>query len=136
MEKRGWEIVDGADEGGVAVRGSGMIEEYQFNRNYYEWMHFNNLLETLTASESGGIVFGGAVRDMMIRLYYARQFHQMTSGKATLSYHDASFMPEMKDRLLLPTDIDVFVSKENFPRLCAYLKRQYSILTDESFKKK
>lgn len=61
-----------------------------------------------------GVVFGGAVRDLVLRRFRAQDFYSLSSEHHR--YGDRSFRPdcsdETLDRLLLPKDIDACVRKD------------------------
>ena len=60
--------------------------------------------------ESNGVVFGGAIRDEIIRDYYAKKFYE--NGGTSKEYNDASVLPEYDHRLLVPRDLDIYFKND------------------------
>jgi hypothetical protein len=73
-----------------------------------------------------GIVFGGAVRDLVLRRFRAQEFYSLTSEHRR--YGDRSFHPEWSgetlDRLLLPKDIDACVRKNKLVPLLKAMRAE------------
>lgn len=67
-----------------------------------------------TILECNGIVYGGAVRDLICRDHFSKKFKQI--GDAN-QYNDPNYMPELKDRLLIPTDIDAYIRIDDVEKL-------------------
>lgn len=63
------------------------------------------------ALSSNGIIFGGMVRDEIIGKHYRKQFIKKELDFDR--YWDASYDPETKGRLIIPTDVDVFFKVDN-----------------------
>lgn len=64
------------------------------------------------ATRHNGVVFGGFVRDFILHEHAAKQFHAEFDSK---NYDDVSVAPHLKDRLLVPSDIDVrFETREDY----------------------
>lgn len=63
---------------------------------------------------TGGIIFGGYVRDAIIHDHYSDKYYtkcseDMVSSVDIISrYNDETFYPEYKERMLIPEDIDCF----------------------------
>jgi hypothetical protein len=57
----------------------------------------------------GGTVFGGYVRDFLIHENAAKKFYE--THKNTTDYANPEISPETRDRLLIPSDIDVHFKK-------------------------
>lgn len=58
--------------------------------------------------EAGGQIFGGYVRDTIIHDHYAKLYYEKTAKQEEDSYNNPTYLPEYKDRTLLPEDIDCF----------------------------
>lgn len=67
-------------------------------------------------SEAGGRLFGGYVRDFVLHDFYASAFYN-TPNVDVSRYNDPTYLPQTKDRLIVPSDIDVLISSENIDRL-------------------
>lgn len=63
-----------------------------------------------------GVIFGGYVRDKIIHDFYALQYYTKCSAEYKNEkynynkYNDPNFLPETKDRMLLPYDIDCYMN--------------------------
>lgn len=89
--------------------------------------------------ESDGIIFGGAVRDMIICEEYAKRYHENLRSKKerfrAKNFWNTSIHPETAARTLVPRDIDVYFSNressDNFIRelqlLCEMSKIDFVI---------
>lgn len=74
-----------------------------------------------------GLVFGGAVRDLVLRRSCARKFYNAVPSDKHHLYGDAAFRPEAPplgslDRLLLFRDIDACIEKEHVNALLQALR--------------
>ena len=69
------------------------------------------------------IIFGGAVRDSILHCYASREFYKLSTRD---KYDDPKIHPELSDRFLLPTDIDMFITYQQHYNFKLYLyKRGY-----------
>lgn len=68
------------------------------------------------------IVFGGAVRDLILHNYTASKFYTLCCSRA--KYNDPTIHPELSDRFLLPKDIDFFMKHSDFIPFKSYLYKR------------
>ena len=69
------------------------------------------------------IIFGGAVRDSILHSNASREFYKLSTLD---KYDDPTIHPELSDRFLLPTDIDMFITYQDHYNFKLYLyKRGY-----------
>ena len=71
--------------------------------------------------QHGGAVFGGAVRDVILHSYHAAQFYEKYDP---LLYNDPKVAPELRERFLVPKDIDFMLKIENVE---SFMKTLYQI---------
>lgn len=71
------------------------------------------------AIKCGGKLFGGYVRDFVLREHAAKKFYKSNSKEM---YADTTVSPETSDRLLLPNDLDIC-----FPTAFAYKQFRRSL---------
>lgn len=101
------------------------------NRHRLHWLLTRSFIETV--AESGGVVFGGAVRDWILhdhnsklfyRFFWAQPEYEGASDElVNEKYRDTSFHPESVDRLVIPRDIDIVVRMSAFDKLTENLER-------------
>lgn len=77
----------------------------------------------------GGTVFGGAVRDWVIHdhfadLYYGKEAEGFSKQELDERYEDPEFMPELKDRLVMPVDVDACVTRAQLDKVLSSLRRK------------
>lgn len=95
--------------------------------NYTKWKFYLKLYRVIC--KNNGIIFGGATRDYVKRCIAAKKFttfckdnklnfkeHYINSLSDTDTYHD---------RILLPSDIDVYINEKDFNSLLANIKCHY-----------
>jgi hypothetical protein len=71
-----------------------------------------------------GTIFGGYVRDYIIRNYNKKLFEKNKRNKH--KFYHKSYDPETKDRLLIPNDIDIyFKTKEQYQLFYGWLSSVY-----------
>ena len=75
-----------------------------------------------------GKIFGGFVRDLIIHNHFAEKFYTEISEMETEEnwsklYNDTFFLPQYKDRLKLPNDIDCFMTTEELRKLSRALDK-------------
>jgi hypothetical protein len=63
-----------------------------------------------------GVIFGGYVRDMILHNHHATQYYEKNSSSENVikEYSNDSIFSEHKDRLVLPSDIDCFMTSAVF----------------------
>lgn len=81
-----------------------------------------------TLVNCNAIIFGGAVRDLFLHNFHATEFYLKSDG----NYDDASILPELKERFLVPCDIDLFIKEKDFTRLMRILTIKYFIKNKKS----
>jgi hypothetical protein len=64
------------------------------------------------------IVFGGAVRDLLLHDHIASKFYDLSTPD---KYDDDTVHPELGDRFLVPTDIDFFIRKSQYDKFKTYI---------------
>lgn len=97
------------------------------NANRMDWKAKKEVMEEVILA--GGTVFGGAVRDWYIHDHFAKKFYEAAGDEDAYRYGDAEFLPEFKDRLLRPNDIDAAIPARNVEKLVASLRKQGYMLT-------
>ena len=79
-----------------------------------------------------GTLFGGYVRDTILHNFWADKFYD-TPGVDTSRYHDLTYLPETKDRLVVGSDIDVMIHSDKVTDFFSELtKNQYTIVKHKS----
>ena len=112
------------------------------NKTHVTWLLMSSLMRNIV-KQFDAVIFGGAVRDLFLHSYTSRKFYKLyrseiydpesnESSKPLLykeladKYNDPTIHPELGDRFLLPTDIDLFMTKNNYYLFERYLyKRGY-----------
>lgn len=75
------------------------------------------------AVDTGAIVFGGAIRDEIIRDHHAKQFYQ--KGGMAKEYLDPKVFPDHIGRLIVPRDLDLYFGTESlYTEFCNRIQRQ------------
>jgi len=107
--------------------------------NYAKWVALVELYKVIC--NSGGMIFGGATRDYIKRTtaankfykYFIKQdFHTETYKK---HYNDEKCdCDTYEDRILLPNDIDVYITESNYNKLIQKLEKEYYIFNSNSKK--
>ncbi len=73
--------------------------------------------------QTGGSIYGGFVRDQIIHDNHADYFYEyvhslnLSDDEINEKYNNPEFMPEHKDRCLLPSDIDCYMSTKSLEQL-------------------
>jgi hypothetical protein len=76
--------------------------------------------------ENGGTIYGGYVRDSILRDHAARSFYKAKPMASISEYCNNDFLPEFKDRNICPNDIDVrFETIEQFVQFTDAVKKKY-----------
>jgi hypothetical protein len=90
--------------------------------SHVTWLLIKNLMH-YSVHNLDAIIFGGAVRDSILHGYASREFYKLSTLD---KYDDPTIHPELSDRFLLPTDIDMFITYNDHYNLKLYLyKRGY-----------
>lgn len=86
------------------------------------------MMETIVSMfiEHGAIIFGGYVRDLIIRQHFISIFK--SNGNPMDKFWDPSFDPKTVNRLLVPNDIDIVVYCQCLPVLFERLAKGVSPL--------
>jgi hypothetical protein len=74
--------------------------------SHVTWLLIKNLMH-YSVHNLDAIIFGGAVRDSILHGYASREFYKLSTLD---KYDDPTIHPELSDRFLLPTDIDMFIT--------------------------
>jgi hypothetical protein len=98
-----------------------------------QWTNYTRIRNKLL--NSGGIIFGGAVRDEILHnkcasKYYKEQQeyykqHPDIRNNTAEAYNYDGVLPHTKDRLLIPTDIDVILDVKSYDDLIKHFTRYY-----------
>jgi len=87
-----------------------------------QYMMYSELVELAIAQ--GGTVFGGYVRDFLRHEHAAKKFYE--THKNNTDYANPEVSPETRDRLLIPSDIDVhFKNKLDYRKFRTALKGKF-----------
>ena len=96
------------------------------NINRAIWKFYMKIIQVII--ENDGKIFGGAVRDIYSRDYYARQFYNKYGARDVdgknweyKKYTDATLYPETKDRFNLPKDIDACIDNNKLQNMLRML---------------
>lgn len=112
---------------------SSMIED---NKN--KWLNYKFISE-LILKQCDGYIFGGFVRDSIIHNHYANLYYQkhnlIEDNERELNnitiplnkYTDLEYYPEYKKRILIPSDIDIYLPNNNINQLI-------NLLIDNNYK--
>jgi hypothetical protein len=102
------------------------------DRHRLHWLLTRSFMETV--AESGGVVFGGAVRDWILhdhnsKLFYRHfwaqpEYEGASDELVNEKFRDTSFHPESVDRLVIPRDIDMVVRRSAFAKLTENLEKK------------
>ena len=87
-----------------------------------EWRAFKSVLRTCLSYN--GMVFGGAVRDMMLHNINSKRFLDMYNYS---DYSDITVNPETIDRLVIPNDIDCLIQEDDYRELIEHLTKRHFI---------
>jgi hypothetical protein len=75
-----------------------------------EWKHKQDLAHLIM--KSGGVIFGGFVRDSLLHDHYAKKYYEkcidLTLIEEDFGYNDEKIFPETKHRMVIPHDIDSY----------------------------
>jgi hypothetical protein len=71
--------------------------------------------------EHDGMIFGGFVRDSLIHDHFAREFYKL-GRNLVWDYMDPAIDPATADRLLIPHDIDAYMTQKDFEDLTSTLQ--------------
>ena len=91
--------------------------------SHITWLLITCLIRNLI-KRFDAIVFGGAVRDSILHSHASREFYKLSTRD---KYDDPTIHPELSDRFLLPTDIDIFITYHDHYNFKLYLYRFYGI---------
>lgn len=89
------------------------------NAGMIRWKMANGVARAI--QKAGGYIFGGFVRDSIIHDHNAEQFYKVFNKENCddiyKTYNDTSILPEFKERTIRITDIDCFMTEEQFKKL-------------------
>ena len=91
-----------------------------------QWLCFKNAL--VACLNQGAIVYGGAVRDLMLHNIHAKLFIQEHSN---VDYSDVDVSPDTIDRLVIPHDIDCLIGEKESHLLVEYFNRSNFLKIDQ-----
>lgn len=108
-----------------------IIQQKMYLQNKDKWLNYKHIGKIIT-EKCDGIIFGGYVRDSILHDYYASQFYKNHTGFSSteldIKYIDIEYNIETINRLLLPSDIDIYLPNNNFKQLVMeLLNNNYSI---------
>jgi hypothetical protein len=102
------------------------------NRHRMHWLLIKSFIEVVVLS--GGVVFGGAVRDWILHDHFSKLFYRYfwahpdhaTNGVRVVNekFQDKTFHPESIDRLTIPRDVDMVIRKSMFSKLTDKLQEK------------
>lgn len=102
------------------------------NKTHVTWLLVSCLMRNIV-KRFDSVIFGGAVRDLLLHSYTSRKFYKLyktehpdVSNQPNYKemiekYNDPTIHPELADRFLIPTDIDLFMTKSNYYHFKKYL---------------
>jgi len=99
-----------------------------FNQQRLEWKSKKAIM--LAVIETGGYVFGGAVRDWLLHedgashFYNAHKNSGKTSDEIDALYNDPAHLPEFAHRMVLPVDIDACIHASDLDGFMCALKKK------------
>jgi hypothetical protein len=89
------------------------------NAGLIRWKMANGVARAI--QKAGGYVFGGFVRDSIIHDHNAEQFYKVYNKENCddiyKKYNDTTILPEFKERTIRISDIDCFMTEEQFKKL-------------------
>jgi hypothetical protein len=97
----------------------------------YEWTSYTNVHQMLLMN--GGIIFGGAIRDIILHKFHATEFYKQreeylkTNPNGVFDYDNKETSPNTLGRFTIPTDIDVFVYEDHYNFIITKLQKRYPI---------
>lgn len=106
--------------------------KYEPRANHAMWFAYNRLFKMICMN--GGTVYGGAVRDYIKRTSEAKKYYKYCEDNEIIidstSYHNSELMgmDAYINRTLLPNDIDIFITEENFTKLMKTLYENFDLL--------
>lgn len=81
--------------------------------------------------DTGGIIFGGYLRDKILKEHNSKLFYKEEGAKQELFYNP-EHLPELFDRMIIPNDIDCIMSMKQFDDFKDILKREKFALSDSN----
>lgn len=78
-----------------------------------------------TILKYNAIIFGGAVRDVLLHDFNATEFYKM--NQSNMSYDDPLNLPKTADRLIVLNDIDFMIKEEDFVKLKEHMEKTWFI---------
>lgn len=107
----------------------GCLYQQELHHSNYDKMANGRLLYNLHVNVANailehGIIFGGYVRDTLLHNHNADKFYTKVCDEEDVNtlYSDSKVYPEYADRLLLPQDIDCYMTSGQLEKLVSYLK--------------
>lgn len=103
--------------------------------NKAKWKFLTSIIQCII--DSNGKIFGGVVRDIFIRHYYASKFYtkygtrnEDGSNWENKNYTDPNLDPETKERYMFPKDIDACIRDEHLKKLfLLFHKKRFIVKT-------
>uniref|UniRef100_A0A6C0CS95 Uncharacterized protein n=1 Tax=viral metagenome TaxID=1070528 RepID=A0A6C0CS95_9ZZZZ len=97
--------------------------EHKQDINKAQWRFFTKVVQCVL--DIGGLIFGGAVRDIYARDYNARQFYETVGySRATEFYLDDEYRKKYKDRMIIPKDLDASIHHTKLASFFQILKEK------------
>jgi hypothetical protein len=101
----------------------------------HDWASFNAVRKIIL--KEGGIIFGGAVRDLIYHNFQASEFYKEQDAylkknptqdiSTTFMYEDTNASPTTLGRFLVPSDIDVIIYEDMYETLISKIQKKYPI---------
>jgi hypothetical protein len=88
--------------------------------SHITWLLIRNLMHA-SVHRFDSVIFGGAVRDFLLHSNASREFYKLSTLE---KYDDPTIHPELSDRFLLPTDIDMFITYQQHYNFKLYLYKR------------
>jgi hypothetical protein len=107
--------------------------------NKNKWLNYK-YISKLIINNCEGYIFGGFVRDSILHNHFAMLYYnhhtklKMSLKTAEIRYTDLNYFPEYINRLLLPTDIDIYLPENNIDKLLTILTDNYFEIVSKKIK--
>lgn len=104
------------------------------------WLNFK-CISDLVLNKCDGYIFGGYVRDSILHNHYASEYykvHNLPHNKENIklasdNYTNLEYYPNLLNRLLLPTDLDIYLPNNNIEDFIEDLsKNNYKIIKSKT----
>jgi hypothetical protein len=107
------------------------------NNLYKTTLEFSELLVLLILQQSG-MIFGGYVRDRILREHCILEFNKIISiddPEYNTKFYNCCILPELSDRILTSTDIDCLLTKKSMGNILHELRYVHNFTIRKVFKR-